>query len=108
MVYEAVWFGLGCLTALIAYFCVWVWVRRGAIVCGLMLPHRWAYAQGRGKGAISGGVRPLCFRRACTRCGKIQEISHYDWLPYHIGRDGVEYRGNPIWVTQKCVDGKWD
>lgn len=59
-------------------------------ICSL-LGHVWAYAEGD-KGT-------LCFRRACTRCGKIQEISHYSWLPPYIGADGVGYRQKPVWIN---------
>jgi len=97
MVYEIVWFIVGLALGVIGY--AYAWPRRGAIMCALKSRHDWAYAQGKGKGAISGEVRPLCFRRACTRCGKIQEISHYDWLPYYVGKDGVKYRQKPIWIT---------
>ena len=65
----------------------------------IFLGHTWAYAEARAKGAITGKSRPLCFRRACTRCGKIQEIGHYSWGPRYIGKDGVEYMQKPVWVT---------
>ena len=68
------------------------------------LGHVWAYAEGRGKGALTGGIRPLCFRRACTRCGKIQEISHFQWGSPYVGVDGIEYKQNPIWIDPTKED----
>lgn len=90
------------LVGLFTLILCWYWSVWGdkflALKCRLT-GHDWAYAEGRAKGALTGKPRPLCFRRACTKCGKIEEISHYSWLPHYIGRDGVEYRQKPIWVT---------
>lgn len=56
--------------------------------------HNWAYALGISPGTISGYPRPECFRRACSTCGRKEEIEYYRAV---VKVQGDEYMANPVW-----------
>jgi hypothetical protein len=56
--------------------------------------HEWAFALGVSPGLFGSGPRPLCFRRACTICGRREEIEHYGRI---VTVDGHEYMADPHW-----------
>lgn len=56
--------------------------------------HDWAFALGVSPGIVTGNPRPLCFRRACTKCGKREEIEHYCYI-FHC--NGTDYYADPQW-----------
>lgn len=56
--------------------------------------HEWAYALGVSPSILSGDPRPLCFRRACPKCGRREEIEYYHRV---VTVDGVEYMADPYW-----------
>ena len=61
---------------------------------GLVCQHDWALAEGISKGIITGNPRPLCLRRACTKCGRREEIEHFRYI-YRC--EGVDYMADPEW-----------
>jgi hypothetical protein len=63
-------------------------------IFGCACKHDWAFALGVSPGIITLEPRELCFRRACTKCGRREEIEHYQTIFDH---EGVSYFAGPQW-----------